>query len=94
MSIVKELGAIPVDYNSPTAKDEIITNGPYEVIFDCVQNNELTKWSDQIMGIWRNAVHVSIASSVLNDTDRYGLSAGLATSLARYALRSFKVSFS
>lgn len=90
--MVQKLGAIPIDYNLSNVKDEIIANGPYEVIIDC-SDSDLNKWSDQIMGVWRNSVHVSLISPILKDTDRYGLQVGLATSFIKYVLRSAKVFF-
>ena len=68
--LVKSLGAIPVDYNDAMVKEELIDHGPYEVILDCAET-ELAEWSDNIMGIWRNSVHVSVISPLLHDTDRY-----------------------
>jgi len=84
---VTELGGIPVDYNSPDAKDKLIAEGPFDVILDCV-DTELSRWSDNIMGIWRNSVHVSVISPMLNDTDRYGLPLGLASTAFKYFQRS------
>lgn len=92
MDMIQRLGAIPIDYNSLNVKDEIIANGPYEVIMDCAIS-DLNEWSDKIMGVWRNAVHVSLISPILKDTDRYGVSVGLATSFIKYVLRSIKVKF-
>ncbi|KAI1708248.1 alcohol dehydrogenase groES-like domain-containing protein [Ditylenchus destructor] len=41
---IEKLGAKAVDYNSPSAKDEIIAEGPYEMILDCV-DSELSRVS-------------------------------------------------
>lgn len=84
---IVDLGGIPVDYNSSEAKDKIIAQGPYDVILDCV-DTELSQWSDNTMGIWRNSVHVSVVSPMLSDTDRYGLPMGLASTAAKYFNRS------
>ncbi|GMR55779.1 hypothetical protein PMAYCL1PPCAC_25974, partial [Pristionchus mayeri] len=89
--MVRSLGAEPVDYRSPTATEELIAAGPYEVVLSCV-DSPLSEWSDKIMGIWRNCVHVSIVSPMLNDTDRYGLPMGLATTACKYFARSFESS--
>lgn len=87
---MKRLGAIPLDYNSSQIKENIIAAGPFEVILDCV-NNSLAEWSDQIMGIWRNAVHVSLVSPLLKDTDRYGIALGLLSTVAKWSCRQYKV---
>ncbi|GMT02442.1 hypothetical protein PENTCL1PPCAC_24616, partial [Pristionchus entomophagus] len=88
---IRSLGAIPIDYRSPTATDELIAAGPYEVVLSCV-DSPLSQWSDKIMGIWRNCVHISIVSPMLNDTDRYGLPLGLASTAAKYFARSWESS--
>ncbi|GMT30406.1 hypothetical protein PFISCL1PPCAC_21703, partial [Pristionchus fissidentatus] len=88
---MRALGATPVDYRSPTATDELIAAGPYEVVLSCV-DSPLSQWSDKIMGIWRNCVHVSIVSPMLNDTDRYGLPMGLMSTAAKYVARSWESS--
>uniref|UniRef100_A0A915DN07 Enoyl reductase (ER) domain-containing protein n=1 Tax=Ditylenchus dipsaci TaxID=166011 RepID=A0A915DN07_9BILA len=87
--MVENLGAKAIDYNSTTAKEQIIDEGPFEVILDCA-DSELARWSDQIMGVWRNCVHVSLVSPLLADTDRYGAPMGLATSLVKMFCRSYK----
>jgi hypothetical protein len=84
---VESLGAVPVDYSLPEqAKSKIIAEGPYEVVLDCV-DTELSRWSDSIMGTWRNCVYVSLVSPLLRDTDRYGLPMGIATTLVKKFLR-------
>ncbi|KHJ77422.1 hypothetical protein OESDEN_22958 [Oesophagostomum dentatum] len=44
---VRELGAIPVDYRAVDVHDQLIAEGPFEVIFDCV-NSDLARWSDRV----------------------------------------------
>lgn len=90
MSLVSDLGARALDYNSKTIKEEIIAEGPFDVVLSCV-DTELSRWSDNIMGIWRNCVHVSVVSPLLADADRYGLPLGLASTAAKYFLRSYEV---
>uniref|UniRef100_A0A914DAJ5 Uncharacterized protein n=1 Tax=Acrobeloides nanus TaxID=290746 RepID=A0A914DAJ5_9BILA len=86
---IQQLGGVPVDYNSPNAKDEIIEHGPFDVILDCV-DTELSRWSDNVLGVWRNCVHVSIVSPLLQDTDRYGVFFGVASTLLKSALRIYE----
>ena len=64
MGYVASLGGIAVDYNSHDVKDRLISEGPFDVILDCV-NTDLARWSDKIMGIWRNSVHVSVVSPMV-----------------------------
>lgn len=45
--IVKQLGAIPVDYTSDQATQELIEHAPFEVILDTV-DSQLAKWSDNV----------------------------------------------
>uniref|UniRef100_A0A158R5Z7 PKS_ER domain-containing protein n=1 Tax=Syphacia muris TaxID=451379 RepID=A0A158R5Z7_9BILA len=69
-SLVQSLGAVPVDYtNEPAAKKQLSSIGPFDVILDCVES-DLAEWSDNLLGVWRNSVHVSLISPVLRDTDR------------------------
>ena len=88
MNYVSSLGGIPVDYNDPNVKEHITAEGPYDVILDCV-DNDLTRWSDEVMKSWSNSVHVSILSPVLHDTDAYGVVGGLFSVAAKYICRSF-----
>ncbi|VDO46219.1 unnamed protein product [Haemonchus placei] len=86
---VRKLGAIPVDYRAKDARDQLIEEGPYEVVFDCA-DSELARWSDNIMSAWKNSVHVSVASPLLRDTDRYGLLQGLITTAVKHFCRSYE----
>ncbi|XGW19291.1 hypothetical protein V3C99_003263 [Haemonchus contortus] len=86
---VRKLGAIPVDYRAKDARDQLIQEGPYEVVFDCA-DSELAKWSDNIMSAWKNSVHVSVASPLLRDTDRHGLLQGLVTTAMKHFSRSYE----
>uniref|UniRef100_A0A7E4W1S4 Enoyl reductase (ER) domain-containing protein n=1 Tax=Panagrellus redivivus TaxID=6233 RepID=A0A7E4W1S4_PANRE len=87
IAYVNSLGGIGVDYNAPTVKDEIIAQGPFDFILSCV-DTELSRWSDKIMGIWRNSVHVSVTTPLLKDIDRYGLPFGIASTAVKYLNRS------
>lgn len=71
MEMVAQLGARAVDYGAEDAKEQIIEQGPYEVVLDCA-STELAAWSDSVLGIWRNCVHVTLNSPLVGDTDRYG----------------------
>lgn len=83
---MESLGAVAVDYSSPRAREQILAEGPYEVILDCV-DSDLSRWSDEIMDNWRNCVHVSLVSPLLRDTDRYGLPMGVASTAVKQFLR-------
>ncbi|WKX91779.1 hypothetical protein Q1695_010089 [Nippostrongylus brasiliensis] len=87
--MVKKLGAIPIDYRAEDVRDRLIAEGPFEVILDCV-DTDLAKWSDNIMSVWKNSVHVSVVSPLMRDTDRYGILPGLATSATKYLCRSLQ----
>ncbi|EYB92188.1 hypothetical protein Y032_0197g1585 [Ancylostoma ceylanicum] len=87
--VVRKLGGIPVDYRAADVRDKLIDEGPFEVILDCV-DTELARWSDQIMGVWRNSVHVSVVSPMMRDTDRYGFLLGLASTAAKHFSRSYE----
>ncbi|PIO66176.1 GroES-like protein [Teladorsagia circumcincta] len=87
--MVRKLGAIPVDYRAEDAKDRLIEEGPFEVIFDCV-DSDLAKWSDKIMPAWRNSVHVSVVAPLLKETDRHGLLPGMATTAVKHFFRSYE----
>lgn len=67
--IIRRLGAKPVDYRDASAIETLINECPFDVILDCV-GSELTQWSDKVMGMWRNCMHVSVVSPLLSDTDR------------------------
>ncbi|ETN75119.1 GroES-like protein [Necator americanus] len=86
---VRKLGAIPVDYRATDVCDQLIAEGPFEVILDCV-DTELARWSDTVMGVWRNSVHVSVVSPMMRDTDRYGLLLGLGSTAVKHFCRSYK----
>ncbi|VDK70766.1 unnamed protein product [Anisakis simplex] len=74
--LVSSLGAKPVDYDCMTVKEMLQSEGPFDVILDCV-NTELAQWSDSLMGVWRNSVHVTLLTPILQDTDsRYEMAAG------------------
>lgn len=87
--LVRKVGAIPVDYRAKDVRDRLIAEGPFEVILDCV-NNDLTRWSDKLMSVWKNSVHVSVVSPLMRDTDRYGLLTGLATTAVKHICRSYE----
>ncbi|VDD89663.1 unnamed protein product [Enterobius vermicularis] len=87
-ALVQSLGAVPVDYNDEvTAKEKLVKYGPFEVIMDCAES-DLAEWSDNVLGIWRNCIHVSVISPLLHDADRYGLVPGLLSAAAKYFRRS------
>uniref|UniRef100_F1KYA1 Reticulon-4-interacting protein 1 n=1 Tax=Ascaris suum TaxID=6253 RepID=F1KYA1_ASCSU len=85
--LVSSVGAKPIDYRSETVKDELKSEGPFDVILDCV-DSELARWSDNVMGIWRNSVHVTVVSPTLRETDSYGIPFGLASTAMKYLTRS------
>ncbi|CCD62972.1 Reticulon-4-interacting protein 1, mitochondrial [Caenorhabditis elegans] len=87
--IVKQLGAIPVDYTSDQATQELIEHAPFEVILDTV-DSQLAKWSDNVMGVWRNCVHVSIVSPLMREMDKNGVPLGLVTTAMKHFERSFQ----
>lgn len=72
-ALVQSLGAVPVDYNDEvTAKEKLVKYGPFEVIMDCAES-DLAEWSDNVLGIWRNCIHVSVISPLLHDADRFSI---------------------
>ncbi|KAK6015241.1 GroES-like protein [Ostertagia ostertagi] len=87
--LVRKIGAIPVDYREENARDRLIEEGPFEVVFDCV-DSDLAKWSDKIMPAWRNSVHVSVVAPLLRETDRHGILPGLATTAVKHFFRSYE----
>uniref|UniRef100_A0A914I919 Enoyl reductase (ER) domain-containing protein n=1 Tax=Globodera rostochiensis TaxID=31243 RepID=A0A914I919_GLORO len=89
MKLVEELGAKAVNYNADTVKEQLLAEGPFELILDCV-SSELAEWSDELLGIWRRCVHVSVNSPLLRDTDRYGLPMGLASTGLKLISRNLK----
>lgn len=89
---IKELGAIPIDYNSSTVKDQLIKEAPFDLIIDCAES-PLTEWSDSLLGAWRNCVHLSLVSPLMTNMDRYGLPLGLATTAGQLLCRNFEVYF-
>lgn len=46
--LIEKLGAIALDYRSSQIKQKIISEGPFEIILDCVDNS-LSAWSDQVL---------------------------------------------
>lgn len=68
--MVRQLGAVPIDYKSPLALENLVNEGPFDVILDCV-GSELAEWSNKVMGLWRGCVHVSLVSPLLGDIDRF-----------------------
>ncbi|KJH51185.1 GroES-like protein [Dictyocaulus viviparus] len=89
IEMIRRLGAIPVDYESRNARDQLIAEGPFEVVLDCV-DSDLARWSDKIMGVWRNSVHVSVVTPLLKETDLRGLLPGLASTAVKHLCRSYK----
>uniref|UniRef100_A0A8R1U006 PKS_ER domain-containing protein n=2 Tax=Onchocerca TaxID=6281 RepID=A0A8R1U006_ONCVO len=86
-NMMQELGAIPVNYKSTDALEKLISEGPFDVVLDCAQS-ELTEWSDRVMGLWRNSIHVSLLSPLLTDTDRYGIPLGIASTAVKYFMKA------
>uniref|UniRef100_A0A1I7TCE3 PKS_ER domain-containing protein n=1 Tax=Caenorhabditis tropicalis TaxID=1561998 RepID=A0A1I7TCE3_9PELO len=87
--MVEKLGAIPIDYASEQATQELIEHAPFEVIFDTV-DSPLAKWSDNVMGVWRNCIHVSIVSPLMREMDKNGVPLGLATTAIKHFERAFQ----
>ncbi|VDK27806.1 unnamed protein product [Gongylonema pulchrum] len=56
---IRQLGAVPINYKSPLALEQLIAEGPFDVILDCA-DSELAQWSDKVMGLWRNCVHPAV----------------------------------
>lgn len=90
--MINDLGAIAVDYNSPTVKDQLTNEAPFDLILDCA-NSPLTEWSDSLLGTWRKCSHLSLVSPLMSNMDRYGLPLGLATTAAELLRRNFEVTF-
>jgi NADPH:quinone reductase-like Zn-dependent oxidoreductase len=88
--MVKLLGAIPIDYRSDTAFADLVELSPFDVVLDTV-DSPLARQSDDLMGIWRNCVHVSIVSPLLRDSDQLGFPLGLFRTAATYFSRSLEV---
>uniref|UniRef100_A0A0N5C700 PKS_ER domain-containing protein n=1 Tax=Strongyloides papillosus TaxID=174720 RepID=A0A0N5C700_STREA len=88
LDVIKNLGAIAIDYNDENVKDKLIDEGPFDVILSCA-DTDLSRWSDKCMGIWRNCVHVNLVSPMLRDTDRYGVPLGLMSTAFKHFERSF-----
>ncbi|KAL3997175.1 Zinc-binding dehydrogenase family protein [Acanthocheilonema viteae] len=84
---MQKLGAIPINYKSAEALEKLISEGPFDVVLDCAQS-ELTEQSSKVMGLWRNSVHVSLSSPLLDDTDRYGILFGIASTGVKYFLKA------
>ncbi|MCP9259881.1 Reticulon-4-interacting protein 1, mitochondrial [Dirofilaria immitis] len=87
INMVQKLGAIPINYKSPEAMENLINEGPFDVVLDCAES-ELAECSNRIMGLWRNSVHVSLLSPLLSDTDRYGIPFGIASTAIKYFLKA------
>lgn len=87
--LVTKLGAIPVDYASEDATKKLIEHAPFEVILDTV-DSPLAKWSDNVMGVWRNCVHVSIVSPLMREMDKNGVPLGLASTALKHFERAFQ----
>ncbi|CAL2028722.1 unnamed protein product [Caenorhabditis brenneri] len=87
--LVTKLGAIPIDYASETATQQLIEHAPFEVILDTV-DSPLAKWSDNVMGVWRNCVHVSIVSPLMREMDKNGVPLGLASTAVKHFERAFQ----
>lgn len=66
---MESLGALPIDYESETVKDDLVNEGPFDLVLDCV-HSPLCEWSDRVLGIWRNSVHISIVTPIVNDLDQ------------------------
>jgi hypothetical protein len=90
MNLLEQLGAKPIDYNSPTVKDQLINEGPFDSILDCAHSS-LTEWSDCLLGSWRNSLHLSLVSPLMSNTDRYGLPFGLLTTAGELLSRNLEV---
>ncbi|CAO4362390.1 unnamed protein product [Caenorhabditis nigoni] len=87
--MVSKLGAIPIDYAAEDATEQLIDHAPFEVILDTV-DSPLAKWSDNVMGVWRNCVHVSIVSPLMREMDKNGVPLGLATTALKHFERAFQ----
>lgn len=51
--LVKSLGAHPIDYRAQNVTDQIIAEGPFEVILSCV-DSDLSRWSDKVISLELN----------------------------------------
>lgn len=67
---MQELGAKPINYKKQEALEELVKEGPFDVVLDCAESELL---SSKVMGLWRNSVQVSLCSPLLSDTDRFDL---------------------
>ncbi|CAI5437658.1 unnamed protein product [Caenorhabditis angaria] len=91
--LVTKLGAIPIDYSDmEAAKNQLISLAPFEVVLDTV-DSELAKWSDNVMGVWRNCVHVSIVSPLMREIDKNGIPIGLFSTATKHFERSIQSHF-
>ncbi|KAI6222760.1 Ferroxidase [Aphelenchoides besseyi] len=89
LDLIRELGATAVDYNAADVRDQLTREAPFDVILDCAKS-PLTEWSDQLLGTWRNCVHLSLVSPWMSNTDRYGVPLGTATTAVQLFFRNLK----
>ncbi|KAI6232606.1 PKS-ER domain-containing protein [Aphelenchoides fujianensis] len=89
LDLLRELGATAVDYNARDVRDQLTREAPFDVILDCA-HSPLTEWSDQLLGTWRNSVHLSLVSPLMSNTDRYGVPLGLVTTAAQLFFRNIQ----
>ncbi|CAD5207022.1 unnamed protein product [Bursaphelenchus okinawaensis] len=87
-AFVKKLGAVPVDYTADNVKELLLKEGPFDLILDCTTSNAVTDWSDELLGVWRNSVHLTLTSPLMQQTDRYGVPLGLASTAATWFCRN------
>jgi NADPH:quinone reductase-like Zn-dependent oxidoreductase len=87
MEYVRSMGGIPIDYKDHSAKDQLKSEGPFDVILDCV-SSDLAQWSDNVMKSWKNSVHVSIVSPLFGETDKYGIPGGIAATALTFFQRA------
>lgn len=91
LDLVRELGAIPVDYkNETTARAELTRLAPFDVILDCAKS-DLTQWSDCLLRTFRGAVHISLINDIVSNTDRYGLALGAIVTGGQMLKRNLQV---
>ncbi|CAD5210931.1 unnamed protein product [Bursaphelenchus xylophilus] len=88
--LVRKLGAIPYDYADPNIKHDLLKEAPFDLILDCTPRTELTDWSDTLLGLWRNSIHLTLTSPLMQQTDRYGVPLGLATTTGTWLCRNLE----
>lgn len=91
LKLIESLGAKAVDYNSPHAKKTILSEGPFDIILDCA-SSDLTEWSENTMGIWRNSMHVTVVPPLFREMERHGVFGGLFSFTGWWMYRSFLLS--